>query len=125
MAETDAKRIVGAYLDALGEGDLEAVVGLFAVDGEVVSPLYGTLPAREFFTGLFEVTDNSTLKLRTIFSDVDGGQEIAVAFDYDWEMANGERVIFPVVDTFRLDDGGKIARMVIHYDASAAREKLG
>ena len=124
MPNADAKRIVADYLAALGDGDLEAVLALFADTGEVVSPLYGTLPAREFFTGLFAVTDKSTVKLQTVVAGIDSGSCIAAAFDYEWEMANGERVTFPVVATFRLDDTGKITHMVILYGASAAHEKL-
>jgi steroid delta-isomerase len=45
----DPDLLVERYLAALEAADLDAVLALFAPDATVVSPLYGTHPAREFY----------------------------------------------------------------------------
>lgn len=55
MAGSTPHPLVTAYLNALGASDLDAMLALFADDAVVHSPLYGTLPAREFYPGLFGI----------------------------------------------------------------------
>ena len=43
--EPDVHPIVGAYLRAVENADLDAMLALFADSAIVHSPLYGTLPA--------------------------------------------------------------------------------
>ena len=45
-----------AYLDALGHGDVTAMLSLFTADGQVHSPLYGPQPAGHL---LSDFTPNS------------------------------------------------------------------
>jgi hypothetical protein len=60
------RELAEAYLGALGRGDLGAMAGLFS-DGAVVhSPLYGPLPAVDFFPALFADTAQSRLTLRGV-----------------------------------------------------------
>jgi ketosteroid isomerase-like protein len=45
-----------AYLGALGDADLTAMLSLFSEDAVVHSPLYGPVPAAKFFPALFSDT---------------------------------------------------------------------
>lgn len=59
-----AQELAEAYLGALGRGDLNAMAGLFSDGALVHSPLYGLLPATDFFPALFADTAESRLTLR-------------------------------------------------------------
>lgn len=109
-----------AYLSALARADLPAVLALFADDGVVHSPLYGTKPAREFFEGLFADTARSILTPKAVFLDEDG-TGLALHFDYEWTLGNGEIVRFEVVDVFRLAADDRFATMTIIYDTAPLR----
>jgi len=66
-------RVVEEYLGALGSRDLARLLGLFA-DGAVVhSPLYGTLPASDFYPRLFADTRDARLTLRAILRGAGAG----------------------------------------------------
>lgn len=121
---TDSKTIADAYLAALEAGDIDEILSLFAENATVISPIYGIVAARPFFENLMAETRRSRLTRRKIFKAVGGEASIAISFNYEWAMANGEEVSFPVVDVMELDDAGKIERMTIHYDASDAKEAL-
>lgn len=110
--------IATQYLAALEASDLKRIGSLFADDAIVVSPIYGTVAASEFFETLLGVTSASRLTLKTVF---EATNSIAVLFDYDWDLANGRTVTFPVVDIMELDDTGKIAKLTIIYDATDAK----
>ena len=111
--------LVDAYLDALQRADADAVVALFAPDGVVHSPLYGVLPAREFYPGLFADTGGATLTLRRVLRDGEGA--IAFWFDFDWVLADGTSAPFRVIDLAELDDDGRITALHIVYDTHPIR----
>ena len=48
-----ARELAEAYLGALGRADLTAMLSLFSEGAVVHSPLYGPVPACEFFPALF------------------------------------------------------------------------
>lgn len=57
----------------------------------VHSPLYGVLPARDFYPALFVDTAESRLTLRTTMTgELNGQPVISFWFDFDWTLANGE-----------------------------------
>ncbi|RYY44840.1 MAG: hypothetical protein EON53_11715, partial [Actinomycetales bacterium] len=92
------------YLEALEAGDLAGVLSLFAPGATVVSPLYGTLPATEFYPLLLADTGQSRLTLRTTMTgEVDGRTVVSLWFDFDWTLASGEPAPFTVVDVAELD----------------------
>src|SRR4029434_9785577 len=71
--------LIDEYLAALEVGDAKRVLALFAPDGIVHSPLYGAVPARQFYPTLFADTAELRVTLRRVFRD-DGE---AVAFWLD------------------------------------------
>ena len=114
--------LVSLYLKGLAGGDTVGILSLFAPDGIVHSPLYGTLPATEFYPKLFADTAESKLTLRTTMSgERDGREVISFWFDFDWTLASGEPAPFTVVDVAELDETGLIEHIHIVYDTAPIR----
>jgi hypothetical protein len=116
------EQLVDEYLAALAEGSTERVLALFSPSGQVDSPLYGTLPAAEFYPALFADTGESRLTLRTTMEGTLGGLPVvSFWFDFDWTLANGEPAPFTVVDVAELDAEGLITTLHIVYDTAPIR----
>lgn len=116
-------RLVASYLSALAGADVPGVLALFAKDGVVNSPLYGVLPATEFYPALFADTAESKLTLKaTMAGEREGRAVISFWFDFDWTLASGEPAPFTVVDVAELDDHGLIAELHIVYDTAPLRD---
>jgi len=114
------------YLEALNAGDLEAVLGLFTADATVVSPLYGTMPARDFYAALFADTQASDTELLNIFDTSAGGRAVALHFRYRWTLADGAKVAFEVVDVIRLTPKrDRFESLTIIYDTAPLRTAWG
>ncbi|MCB1337679.1 MAG: nuclear transport factor 2 family protein [Maritimibacter sp.] len=110
------------YLAALDAGDLDAVLALFAPGAEVVSPLYGTKPAAEFYAALFADTEASDTTLLNIFDSAGDGGAVALHFRYGWTLADGTPVSFEVVDVIELTEArDAFARLTIIYDTAPLR----
>jgi len=118
---TSLKKIATAYLESLEKADLEGVLALFAVDGQVISPLYGAKPAREFYSRLFEDTQQSKLTHLQTFEAMDPPQ-LCLFFHYGWTLAHGKEVDFEVVDVITLDEEKKISELKIIYDTQRSLE---
>ena len=115
--------LVPRYLRALGEADLPGMLELFA-DGAIVhSPLYGDLPATEFYPALFADTGAAELTLLGTMrgESVTGGPMISFLFHFDWMLPGGTHAPFDVVDVAELDDSGRIASLRIVYDTVTVR----
>jgi steroid delta-isomerase len=114
--------LVDEYLEALEQGSVERVLALFAPSGQVDSPLYGTMPATEFYPVLFADTGQSRLTLRTTMEgQLDGLPVVSFWFDFDWTLANGEPAPFTVVDVAELDADGLVTTLHIVYDTAPIR----
>ena len=111
--------LIDEYLAALEAGDAERVMALFAPDGIVHSPLYGAVPARQFYPTLFADTAEIRLRLRRIFRD--DGEAVAFWFDFSWVLAEGTSASSTIVDIAELTNDGLIASLYIVYDASPIR----
>ena len=98
------------YLDFLQNGDIDQIVELFTDNGVVVSPLYGTKSARDFYTVLKNDTNRSILRFDGLFCEEDTNR-ISLLFDYYWEISNGETVQFKVVDIIELSPENKIRKI--------------
>ncbi len=114
------KEIAKAYLNALEKADLDSVLALFAPGGQVVSPLYGPKPVRDFYTELFEDTQRSCLTHLQTF-EADQPPQLCLFFHYRWTLANGKEVDFEVVDVITLHAEGKISELKIIYDTRKSR----
>lgn len=122
LSRTTINRIVDSYLAALASADLEAVLALFSADGIVSSPLYGDLPAREFYPVLFADTAESVLTLRQTLHNTDGvDSSVAFWFDFAWTLADGTPAPFTAVDIAELDETGRITHLHIVYDTHPIR----
>ena len=120
MSEDD---LVGRYLAVLGSSDVERMLALFAPDAVVHSPLYGDVPAREFYPQLFADTGAAELTLLgTMHGDSAGGRPlVSFLFHFDWTLPNGTSAPFDVVDVAELDDAGLISSIRIIYDTVSVR----
>jgi len=101
--------LIDEYLAALEVGDAERVLALFAPDGIVHSPLYGAVPARQFYPTLFADTAELRLTLRRVFRD--DREAVAFWFDFGWVLADGTPAPFTVVDIAELTEDGLIANL--------------
>lgn len=119
----DADALVDTYLRALAAGDAELAVSMFASDGLVRSPLYGSLPAAQFYALLFEDTGSAALTLRSVMRgvDADGYTVVSFWFHFDWRLPDGTPAPFDVVDVARLDNDGRVVELNIIYDTVDVR----
>ena len=115
--------LVDDYLRALSTADVDLVVGLFTADAMVHSPLYGPVPAAEFFPLLFADTSGAHLTLKSVMqgSDQNGATTVSFWFHFDWRLPSGAAAPFDVVDVVKLDDAGKITELNIIYDTVDVR----
>jgi hypothetical protein len=123
MSETPSDPMVAAYLRAVEQGDVAGILALFADGGVVHSPLYGTLPATEFYPALFADTGSATLTLLGTMrgTSVEGRPLLSFLFHFDWRLPNGTSAPFDVVDVAELDDDGLISSIRIVYDTVDVR----
>jgi hypothetical protein len=121
MQSPTADVLVKTYLRALSDADAALAIGLFTPDGIVISPLYGELPARDFYPVLFADTAESVLSLRKTLLSPDGST-LAFWFDFGWVLADGTPAPFTVVDVAELDEHGLISRLHIVYDTHPIRD---
>ncbi|MEZ5742530.1 MAG: nuclear transport factor 2 family protein [Sphingomonadaceae bacterium] len=112
MPSTDQMRAaVAGYVAGFEAGDVDALVGLFAENATVEDPvggqvLQGTDAIREFYA--FSISTGA--KLAMLGEPRCAGDYVAFPFTVtlDWE---GARQVIEVIDTFRIDDAGKITEM--------------
>lgn len=112
-----------SYLDALNEGNLDAVLDLFTKDAQIVSPLYGESSAKVFYKALFDDTNQSDTTLLNIFDNSKTGSSIGLHFKYLWTLASGKKVSFECVDVIEIDqEKQKFSKLTIVYDTAPLRE---
>src|SRR4030095_5279162 len=92
--------LIDEYLAALEVGDAKRVLALFAPDGIVHSPLYGAVPARQFYPTLFADSAEIRLTLRRVFRDDE--EAVAFWFDFTWVLADGTSASSTIVDIAEL-----------------------
>ncbi len=113
-------QVMNNYLTALGNGDYDSLMALFAEKATVKSPLYGNRPAAEFYRDLLRDTRTSVLTPHTFFAEAEK-KSGALYFSYHWTMADGTQVSFDCVDVFAFDDSKKILSLHIIYDTQQTR----
>ena len=121
------KELVNAYVAALDAGDLDGLLALFAPGAVVHSPLYGSVPAPEFYKEMFAKSGNSKGTLLGVLGrgqTAEGRPLIAFWFRFDWVLASGTHAPLDVVDLCELDDQGRIANLNIVYDSATVRTFL-
>lgn len=116
--------IVRSYFEHLTASDTEAIVGLFADDGFVVSPVLGTMAAADFYRTLDDASSCNVLTVHGVMSS-DDDRFHAAHFTYDWTLAAGDEIRFEGVDMFEFDDADRIVSMKIFYDTHPTRSEVG
>ena len=117
------EKLCREYLQALNEGNLNNVLNLFTSDGVVISPLYGEMPAKQFYSNLFKDTNQSDTKLRNVFTSSMDETSVALHFQYKWTLKSGKIVEFECVDVFEITkDKPHFKKLKIIYDTAPIRE---
>lgn len=111
------------YLAFLEKNEVDKVVSLFAEDGIVESPLYGIMQAKDFYKVLAEDTNASELKFDGLFFEKNTNR-ISLLFDFNWELKDGKKVTFKVVDIINLNSDNKIKKLTIIYDTVHSRSAI-
>jgi hypothetical protein len=118
----NVQELCDEYLAAMNAGDLERVLALYEPDAQVVSPLYGTMPAKQFYTELFADTGRSETRCINRFDASSHAPAIALQFHYRWTLADGVVVEFNCVDVFALNaERNRFAGLTIVYDTAPLR----
>lgn len=113
--------LITEYLNGLQNGNLEQLLSVFDENAVVVSPLYGILCAKQFYSDLFKDTNNSKITLFNIFKSVEKNKNTCAGhFKYDWTMKDGTDVTFECVDVFEITNEIKIKKVTIIYDTYGA-----
>jgi len=118
----DIADVIKLYLQALESGSYDDIIRLFAEDAIVVSPLYGTVKASDFYKNLLKDTGKSKITLLDIFTSKNSEYIGAAYFRYEWTLKNGNIVSFECVDVFEFSEDGKIKKLKIIYDTHKARQ---
>ena len=120
------KTVLRRYMEALGASDCATIKSLFAEDGTVSSPLFGLMPARDFFDRLGDATRGNVITPIDVFLP-SGDQQHAVAyFSYDWTVNDGTLITFNVMDLFEFRPGtDKVGALTLIYDTHPIRQTAG
>jgi hypothetical protein len=110
--------IAATYLTALENEDVDTVLALFRPGALVHSPLYGSMPARQFYPSLFTDTRRARLHL---YGVAEGDHLTAIWFRFDWTLPSGQPAGFDCVDMLTLDDDALIRELHIIYDTITVR----
>jgi ketosteroid isomerase-like protein len=120
---SDRRAIGRLYIDYLGKGAMHKVIDLFAEEGVVHSPLYGTKKAKDFYSDLQEDTLSSFLEIKDVYESA-LSNNIALYFTYHWTLKSGKKIKFDVVDILTFDKRHKITSLRIIYDTVGTRPLL-
>lgn len=110
------------YFSGLQSGDSEELLSIFEDDAVVLSPLYGKLSAKKFYSDLFKDTAQSKITLLNTFQSNENADTCAGHFRYDWTMKDGTLVTFECVDVFNVSENNKIRQLTIIYDTFGIRD---
>jgi steroid delta-isomerase len=116
MPTTEQKlAAVHGYVDAFARGDAEAAVALFADDATVEDPLgtpikRGHNEIRAFYQG--SMATGAKLELQGEPRCAADYVAFAFAVRLEWQ---GQKSVIEVIDTFRLNDDGKITEMRAYW----------
>ena len=102
---------VHAYVDGFARGDIDALVSLFAPDATVEDPV-GTPPKRglEEIRSFYAMSIATGAKLELLGNPRCAADYVAFPFAVKLEW-QGKRQVIEVIDTFRINDAGKITEM--------------
>lgn len=111
------KTAVHRYVRALNDGDLDAIVALYAEGAEVEDPV-GSEPKRglEAIRAFYAVSTRLQLEVVLEGGIRAVGNEAAFAFSVSFEV-QGQRTTIRPIDLFRFDAQGRIVQMRAFFGA--------
>jgi len=116
--------LIKEYLNGLQSGNSEQLLSVFDQNAVVLSPLYGKLPAKQFYSDLFKDTTESKITLINTLQSNENQNTCAGHFRYDWTMKDGSLVTFECVDVFKVTKQNKIEQLTIIYDTFGVRDNF-
>ena len=96
--------IIKDYLRFLESGNADEILKLFTSDAKVTSPRTGTINAKDFYTGLFSLLKNSSIKISDILQSIGDKNAFAAYFDYNWELNDGSKSGMKCVDIIKFSN---------------------
>lgn len=111
-----------AYAAAYNNNDRDAFLDVFADDGVIVDPV-GTPPhaGREargaFWDNVHQLTEKIVFDVKDV---VVCGNEAAMIFQIRAGSGDGPGIVLDVIDTFEVDDDGKVTLMKAYWDMNRA-----
>ena len=111
--------VLDAYVAGYNSNDREAVVALFAEDGELIDPVgapghQGAEAIRSFWDMVRSMTDGG-IRLTPEHKVVCGSNEAAMVFEINAGKA-GAGMRMTAIDVFEFDDDAKITRLKAYWD---------
>jgi hypothetical protein len=123
------KQIAVQFVEAFSRGDAEATKAMLAPDAVAISKGFGKLSGQRSYEFIVATTAKFTEiipgGLRPTFKSVTGeGDRVAIEFEGDATLANGERYCNEYCMVFTLRDG-KIKQVNEYFCTILADEKIG
>lgn len=128
MAQREVyEEVIGRYMQALANCDLDGLCSLFSEDAQVYSPLLGWVDPRLFFEKMCRLSDLSASwqKAHNTLMSCEDKPVMVKHFTYHWAVKDGRSTTFEVCDVFEFDENNRIVRETILYDTYQLREDMG
>jgi hypothetical protein len=122
--KVNENEVVKAYLKALEGRNLEAVLALFSPDAIVHSPMYGKVPARDFYKEFFADSTKNQITFLGLLGRGEGAKgQVVTGYwaSIDWVLPTGAHIPFEVAGLMELDDQGRIEAFHIITDTAFIR----
>lgn len=124
MTSHDVRAVVETYVEASNRNDKQAVLALFAPDAVWHDPV-GAPPhvghdgVGAFFDQARTMADRLEMRIRDVIAC---GSEAAALLEIEATIGDGG-MILDVVETFELDEDGRIRLMKAYWDMTRARPR--
>lgn len=124
MTSHDVRAVVESYVEASNRNDKQAVLALFAPDAVWHDPV-GAPPhvghdgVGAFFDQARTMADRLEMRIRDVIAC---GSEAAALLEIEATIGDGG-MILDVVETFELDEEGRIRLMKAYWDMARARPR--
>lgn len=119
---TKLEIIAQAYAGALASNNYKAITNLFARDGAVSSPVYGNMPACEFYENLFKKNIYSDVRIKNIFKESNDPHIFALHLLLKAKVPDVQ--VNDCIDILNLNAEGKIRSLTIIFDTFPVRNML-
>ncbi len=121
------EEIIGQYMQALAQYDLDGLCRLFTPEAKVYSPLLGWIEPRIFFEKMCTLSDvekSYQIPHNTLIS-TEGKPTMIKHFTYHWATKDGRSTTFEVCDVFEFNEEDLLTKETILYDTYQLRIDMG